>query len=304
MSEWQWQWWKEETSTLNQTKRADDFRALQGLWDLIRIGHEDYLRSPLFPVVMSVAFYFTCMVPFTIFDLWGKNWNWIHKYKIQPEKNVTWPACRNAILVILWNHCVYILPAAIGQAIWTPPTPLPPVAPTMTEFVLEQVVMLLIFDFQYFVWHYTHHRVKFLYKHVHSIHHQYYSPFCWVTQYLSPLELITVGTYTTVLPWVFNCHVFTTWSFMIVNIIISVEAHIGYDFPFALHNWDPTGIIGGAPKHDMHHMKPQTNFAPFFNHFDKAMGTFWPGLQAGGIKNKKYIEFENNKKMEKAKKKY
>ena len=83
---------------------------------------------------------------------------------------------------------------------------------------------------------------------------------------------------------------------MVVSILISVEAHIGFDFPFLLHNLDPTGMIGGSPKHDMHHQKPLTNFQPFFNHWDKLLGTFCPAMSAGGKKSKELQAWERKVK--------
>jgi len=62
---------------------------LQPIWDTIRDGREDYLSSPLFPVFMSVTFYFVAVFPFMCIDLWGKKWHWVKKYKIQPEKEVS-----------------------------------------------------------------------------------------------------------------------------------------------------------------------------------------------------------------------
>ena len=35
-----------------------------------------------------------------------------------------------------------------------------------------------------------------LYKHIHSLHHQYYVPFVWVTQYAHPCELFAVTAFT------------------------------------------------------------------------------------------------------------
>ena len=63
-----------------------------------------------------------------------------------------------------------------------------------------------------------------------------------------------------------------------------MEAHIGFDFPFLPHNLDPFKLIGGSPKHDMHHQKPLTNYQPFFNHLDKMFGTYCPAMSAGGLK--------------------
>ncbi|KAH3830231.1 cholesterol 25-hydroxylase-like protein 1, member 2 [Dreissena polymorpha] len=271
-----------------------EFRILQPLWDL-RLGREAFVASPLFPVVLSVTFYFTLCSPFMAADLWGKKWKWLQTFKIQPDFDVTYDHLWDTLLITFWNHILYILPAACAQWVWTPDTILPPVAPTLFEFVWHQFAGLIIFDVQYYVWHRTHHKIRFLYKHVHALHHRYAAPFCWVTQYLHPWELITVGFLTTTNTWFFNCHPLTTWSYMILSIIVSVEAHIGYDFPFTLNHLS-FGWLGGAPKHDMHHLKPQTNFEPFFNHLDRLCGTFCPVMSAGGVRPNDLLEYERRQK--------
>lgn len=73
-------------AAINSTLK--DGRVLQWVWDTIRDGREDYLRSPLFPVFMSVTFYFVAVFPFMIIDLYGKKWHWVQQYKIQPNKEV------------------------------------------------------------------------------------------------------------------------------------------------------------------------------------------------------------------------
>ncbi|XP_012944098.2 cholesterol 25-hydroxylase-like protein 1, member 2 [Aplysia californica] len=202
----------------------------------------------------------------------------------------------DTLYLTFWNHILFIMPAAIGQMIWVLPTPLPGEAPTIFEFVWHQIAALFVFDFQYYVWHLTHHKIRFLYRHIHAVHHRYNSPFVWVTQYLHPWELVVVGFLTTTNTWFFNSHPLTVWSYMMVSILVSVEAHIGFDFPFLLHNLDPTGTIGGSPKHDMHHQKPLTNFQPFFNHFDKLFGSYCPAMSAGGKKSKALQDYERKVK--------
>ena len=73
---------------------------------------------------------------------------------------------------------------------------------------------------------------------------------------------------------------------------------VGFDFPWAPHHWFPFGVYGGAPKHDMHHYKPLTNFQPYFNTWDKLMGTWCPPMAAGGFKSKQLLDFEEKKRME------
>ena len=279
-----------------------EWRLLQPIWEM-RKGYEEYLKSPLFPIVLSVSFYFVSMLPFMVFDLYGKDWKWIQKYKIQPNKEVTWPQVKRAISLTVWNHLVFILPISIAQWIWTPPTELLELAPTVTELVLHMFLSLVVFDFQYWAWHAIHHKIRFLYRHVHALHHEYMSPSSWVTQYLHPWELISVGVFTTTSPWIFKAHPLTQWAFYIFSISISVEAHIGYDFPLAPHHWLP--MWGGCPKHDMHHQRPLTNFEPFFKWWDYLFGWECPGQLAGGYRPPALIEYDQKvkEKRELAKKK-
>jgi len=209
---------------------------------------------------------------------------------------VTLALIYDTLHLTFWNHLLFIMPAAMGQWVWVEPTALPALAPTVWEFVWHQVAGLFVFDFQYYVWHLTHHKVRFLYRHIHAVHHRYNSPFVWVTQYLHPWELVVVGFLTTTNTWFFKSHPLTVWSYMLLSIIVSVEAHIGFDFPFLLHNLDPFGLVGGSPKHDMHHQKPLTNFQPFFNHWDKMFGSYCPSMSAGGKKSKALQEFERRVK--------
>lgn len=285
---------QQENVTVSHAVTPGEFRLLQPIWDL-RLGKEEYFASPLFPVVLSVTFYFSFCTPFMIFDLFGKNWKWVQKYKIQSNLDVTYAQVWDTLVLTFWNHVLFVFPAAAAQWVWTPDTVLPELAPTVLEFVWQQIAGLLIFDFQYYVWHWSHHKVRFLYKHVHGVHHRYNSPFVWVTQYLHPWELVTVGFLTTTNTWFFNCHPMTTWSYMIVSIIVSVEAHIGFDFPFTLNHFT-VGFVGGAPKHDMHHLKPMTNFQPFFNHWDRIFGTFCPPMKAGGVKPNDLKEYERKQR--------
>ena len=45
---------------------------------------------------------------------------------------------------------------------------------------------------RYYTWHKHHHLSRILYKNIHAVHHEYYAPFVFVTQYAHPCELIAV----------------------------------------------------------------------------------------------------------------
>jgi len=120
------------------------------------------------------------------------------------------------------------------------------------------------------------------------------SPSCWVTQYLHPYELTVVGICTTTSPWCFGAHPLTQWSFMLLCIALSVEAHVGYDLPLSLHRWLP--CWGGSVKHDMHHQRPLTNYQPFFTWFDRLFDSECPGQRAAGYRPPTLVDWETRQR--------
>uniref|UniRef100_A0AAR2KAR7 Fatty acid hydroxylase domain-containing protein n=1 Tax=Pygocentrus nattereri TaxID=42514 RepID=A0AAR2KAR7_PYGNA len=243
------------------------------LWDYMRLHHSDTLRSPLFPVILSVSSYFVLCLPYLLCDLVGEKWPAVHRYKIQPCKLPTASMIRRCIGITLRNHIFLVFPAAVAQWAWRPPVPLPEKAPMLLELVGGVVGNLLLFDLQYFIWHLLHHKVRWLYVTFHAIHHEFSAPFVLATQCIGGWELVTVGFWTTLNPILLRCHILTAWAFMVAHVYVSVEDHCGYDFPWSSSRLIPFAIYGGPSKHDVHHQKPNTNFAPHFSHWDKMFGT-------------------------------
>ncbi|XP_043919626.1 cholesterol 25-hydroxylase-like protein 2 [Protopterus annectens] len=268
-----------------------EYSLLQPFWDYLRVHHQDTLRSPLFPVIISVSGYFFFSTLFMVLDLLAPKLPLLDKYRIHPEKPVSWSDISKTLGLTIYQNLVYIFPVSVAQWYWRPPTQLPAAAPNLSELLCGVVGCTLLFDFQYYIWHVVHHKIQWLYTTFHAIHHEYYVTFSWVAQYLSAWELFTLGFWTTVNPLILQCHCLTTWAFMVFNVWISVEDHSGYDFPWSMHNLIPFQLWGGSIKHAMHHQKPLTNFAPFFGHMDWIFGTgtdlkHSPAVQEKKIKGK------------------
>ncbi|XP_072113250.1 cholesterol 25-hydroxylase-like protein 2 [Mobula birostris] len=257
----------------NISHYASNRSLLQPLWDYLRVNHQDTLRSPLFPVIISVSTYFITCTFYMTLDILARRCPAINKCKIQPEQHVTWANILKTLWLTGYNHVIFVFPAAAFQWYWRPPIPLLEDTPQLSEFLIGILSCTILFDFQYYFWHLMHHKFRWLYTTFHAIHHEYYAPFSWSTQYLSAWELISVGFWTTIDPIILQCHSLTAFTFMILNVWIAVEDHSGYDFPWALHNIIPFGLWGGSVKHDAHHQKPQYNFAPYFSHWDWLCGT-------------------------------
>uniref|UniRef100_A0A8C6L7W7 Cholesterol 25-hydroxylase like 1, tandem duplicate 1 n=1 Tax=Nothobranchius furzeri TaxID=105023 RepID=A0A8C6L7W7_NOTFU len=248
-------------------------RLLQPLWDHLLIHHLSLILSPFFPVILAFFSYFIFSLPFAVMDLLGEKVSSFHKYKIQPDRRPTLAMMARSFMTALYNHVFFVLPAALIATFVLPAPTLPQSAPTLCQLLTEGLATLLLFDTQYFIWHYVHHKHPQLYRWIHAVHHEYTVTFSWSTEQLSIPELMSVGFWSNLDPIILKCHPLSAWCVTVFSLWMSVEDHIGYDLPWTLNHLVPFGLLGGAPAHDMHHQRPSTNYAPFFSHWDRTFGT-------------------------------
>ncbi|XP_069467365.1 cholesterol 25-hydroxylase [Ambystoma mexicanum] len=251
---------------------VQDAPFLQPFWDMVR-DQEGWMRSPLFPVLFSFTAYVLFCIPFMALDLVSTLVPALRKLKIQPQSSPSAEVLLCCLLQTIYNHVVFIFPVTLAHWYWRP-VHLPLVAPGLSAMILDVVACLLLFDFQYFVWHLVHHRVPWLYKTFHKFHHKHTSTFALSTHYSSAWETLSLGLFAGACPMVLRCHPLTEMAFFVTNIWLSVEDHSGYDLPWSVHRLVPFGLCGGAPHHDLHHLTFRSNYAPYFTHWDKLWGTF------------------------------
>lgn len=257
--------------------------ALQPLWDHVLLQQRWAVQSPVFPVLLSLSGYLAFCLPFAAADLLGPRLPGLPRWKMQRWRPGPRPMAR-CLGRALSNHLLFVLPAVGLKGWWCDPSAPPPAAaPTLCQLLAGVLSCLLVFDLQYYIWHVVHHWDPRLYRAVHATHHRYTAPFSWATQQLGPWELLTVGFWSSTTPLLLKVHPLTTWVFMVSSVWLSVEDHIGYDLPWGLHRLVPGGLVGGSPAHDLHHRDPNTNFAPFFTHLDRAFGTAYSHQAQGSL---------------------
>uniref|UniRef100_A0A7E4ZYU8 Fatty acid hydroxylase domain-containing protein n=1 Tax=Panagrellus redivivus TaxID=6233 RepID=A0A7E4ZYU8_PANRE len=258
-------------AVVNASMLSDpDYRLLQPFWDGLRLNYGHILRSPLFPPFFALSIDYTWVIVFTIIDMYLCDWTFFKTAKIQKDRKVTWALIKESLKLQFFNNILWIYPMALVQLIWVPDADLPPLAPTVWEVVWQNTVFFLAFDLYYFTAHYLMHRIRWMYRWCHSVHHMYSSPFAAAAQHLHPFELFIVATFITTFPWLFTTHCLTYWLWFVIAQSVSYEVHTGYDFPFFLHRFLP--FYSGAPAHDMHHMRPLTCYEPWFNYLDRIFG--------------------------------
>ncbi|XP_015280104.1 PREDICTED: cholesterol 25-hydroxylase [Gekko japonicus] len=268
---WTAQSWGGALREAGLAERPGGALLLQALWDSVR-AREGWLRSPFFPVLFSFAAYMGCCSPFVALDCLHGRLPALQKYKIQPQASPSAGQMLACTARSLYDHLVGVFPVTVAHWYWRPLS-LPERAPELPRLLRDLVACLLLFDLLYFLWHLLHHRVPWLYRTFHKVHHKHVSTFALSTQYSSRWELLWLGLFAALVPLLLRCHPMTEMAFFLANIWLAVEDHSGYDLPWSTHRLVPFGLYGGAVHHDLHHLKFKFNYAPYFTHWDRLFGT-------------------------------
>lgn len=135
------------------------------------------------------------------------------------------------------------------------------------------LAMVVLDTWQYFL-HRGMHINKFLYKHIHSVHHRLTVPYAFGALYNHPIEGFLLDSFGSVLAEAIACiSVRQATLFFALSTIKTVDDHCGYRLPF-----DPLQMFSGntADYHDIHHqiIGIKSNFSqPWFIHWDVILGT-------------------------------
>ncbi|URE45168.1 HLH [Musa troglodytarum] len=196
------------------------------------------------------------------------------KYKIQKKSNTSEAQEKCIVRLVLYHVCVNLPVMLVSYPTFRfmglrSSLPLP-----HWSVIISQIIFYFILEDFVFYWGHRTLHTKWLYKHVHSIHHEYATPFGLTSEYAHPAEILFLGFATVVGPALTGPHLFTLWLWMILRVLETVEAHSGYHFPWSPSNFLP--LYGGADFHDYHHRVLYTksgNYASTFVYMDWLFGT-------------------------------
>jgi len=138
------------------------------------------------------------------------------------------------------------------------------------------IAMLVMDTWQYFLHRYMHHN-KFMYRYIHSQHHQLIVPYAFGALYNHPLEGLLLDTIGGAMSFLFSGMTpRTSIFFFSFSTIKTVDDHCGLWLP-----GNPFHIFfqNNTAYHDIHHQLygAKYNFEqPFFVMWDKILGTYMP----------------------------
>jgi sterol desaturase/sphingolipid hydroxylase (fatty acid hydroxylase superfamily) len=125
-----------------------------------------------------------------------------------------------------------------------------------------------------FYWVHRFMHLKWVFPHVHLVHHKSTSPTPFAVLAFHPIEAIMHGTVYILLLFVIPIHPVMFGVFHLYNLLTNVAGHGGFEFmpeKLSRHwffNWQNT-----VTNHDVHHKKFNCNYGNYFVLWDKLMNT-------------------------------
>lgn len=220
--------------------------------------------------ISQVIGYFLACLPYFIMDM-TRTSSSVH-YKIQKKTYPTkWQIVQSSKDMLVSFTTVILPMLAFGGLVIrhlgiSRDGPLP----SSFTILLQLVFFFLVEDYlNYWIHRWLH--LPWLYRHIHSVHHEYDSPFAIVAAYAHPVEVILQAIPTFVGPFVIGPHLYTLMLWQICRNCEAIDIHSGYDLPYSLKSLIPS--YAGARHHDYHHYMHSGNFASVFTWCDRIYGT-------------------------------
>lgn len=122
---------------------------------------------------------------------------------------------------------------------------------------LEILILFLWNEVHFYIIHWLLHR-KFLFKRVHFIHHQSFTPTPFSTYSFHWAEAFLLGTVIFVPVLLYDFHLYSILALPVMSLLLNVFGHWNYDL-FA-SNKTRNSILDFSYRHSFHHQKVKGNY--------------------------------------------
>lgn len=225
----------------------------QNCWDYMYSNWgngNDLLFSIVGTLVATFSVFWLSNLFFLILDLTGMP-ECMRKYKIQEDKKASKDEIWKAVKLVFVNQTMVGIPFVTGAAyLYQLRGCSAGELPTFYWVCFEILIFSLVEEvFFYYSHRLLHHR--YLYRHIHKIHHEWTAPIGIVSIYAHPIEhLFSNMIPPTLGPLLMGSHIATGWLWFSIALMSTTVAHCGYHLP----------LFPSPEAHDYHHLKFTNNF--------------------------------------------
>lgn len=227
------------------TMIQESYETLSSLWHDIVDNHSPETIEVVGSALIQILGFLAPAFSYQVFDLCFPQTSQASKLqeaKKQPPKHMIW----RCVGLALFNHAMLISGHAVQAyfvfgAMFRIEKALPSAIEVFTHFVVATLFRDVLF---YYVHRLLH--MKFFYRHLHHVHHQFPAPIALAAVYSHPIDHMMQNAFPIAFPMiVLRSHFLTVVLFATVALLDAALAHSGYDF---------LRVPAKVSMHDLHHM--------------------------------------------------
>lgn len=194
------------------------------------------------------------------------------RYLLQPGRQ-DWARFKGRLPLTLANLAVVITLSAVSFNAIDHLLSRAPLA--LGTFLVQLVIVLVVDDTWFYFMHRAYHRIPFLYRRVHRVHHKAFAPLPLDYLHVHPVEWITGSTGILGgfgLVWLIwgELSVATVLSASAIKQLHELHVHTGLRAIFL----GRIPLLGTVDHHDLHHAKPnEGNYGTALKIWDQLLGT-------------------------------
>lgn len=132
------------------------------------------------------------------------------------------------------------------------------------------IALMAVVHDSYYYWAHRLMHTRWLFKHVHRLHHQFTNPSPFAAYAFHPGEIVIEVAVIGIMVFIFPLHPIAIAAYITILTYLNVISHLGFELYSSkwLHRFFIT-----STHHNMHHSHVNGNFMLYFNFWDWLMGT-------------------------------
>lgn len=139
---------------------------------------------------------------------------------------------------------------------------------------LSIVIMLILHDAYFYFTHLASHRITFLFRRFHRIHHQSANPTPFADIMFHPVDAVVHAGFVPLFLFLLPVHPIAFALFLFLVTLVNCIGHSGFEpFPAFVRYTSVLKWINYATLHNIHHSHIHYNFGLYFRFYDHLLGT-------------------------------